>query len=326
MSQFIVNNLADSGDGSLRAAIELANAQAGKDEIVFDSQLQGGTIKLTSGELGITDSLTIKGLGTDFLAIDADKSSRIFKIDDGNSETTIEVEIEGLIVTKGFSSDGGGGILNSETLQITNSSIIDNSTPTNGAGIYNQGNLTITRSNISNNSADLGGGIYNQGTAEISEINVFENIARSGGGLSNQNIMTITNSQINNNSAKFGGGGIFNADRLGVSDTDISGNDAYGGGGINNIKDAEAFIGKSKIDQNQAANGGGIYNDGVTVITENIIVNNTRDDVYGTFTSDGSNSFSSIAGSTGLENDKVGVFEVQDVIAPMSSSPVSDFI
>jgi hypothetical protein len=319
MSQFIVNNLADSGEGSLRAAIESANAKTGKDRIVFDSQLKGGTIELTSGELVISDSLKIKGSGANFLTIDAAKSSRIFKIDDGNHEAAIEVAINGLIVTKGFSSDGGSGILNRETLQLNNSSIIDNSTLTNGAGIYNQGKLSIRKSNIAKNSADLGGGIFNDGITKIDNSNIFDNIARTGGGLTNQNTLTINNSQIDNNSSQFSGGGIFNTDRLEVSDTDISGNDAYGGGGINNTKEAEAFITKSKINQNRGANGGGIYNEGVVEINQNIIANNTRDDVYGIFKSDGSNSFSSIAGSTGLENDKIGIFELEEPIAPIAN-------
>ena len=51
----VLNNL-DSGAGSLRAEIAVAQAN---DAIVFAPTLAGQTIKLTSGELDVTKSLTI---------------------------------------------------------------------------------------------------------------------------------------------------------------------------------------------------------------------------------------------------------------------------
>src|SRR5437870_4605068 len=52
-STFTVTNLADSGTGSLRAAITAANANPGPDTIQFAHGLHG-TIGLTSGQLSIT--------------------------------------------------------------------------------------------------------------------------------------------------------------------------------------------------------------------------------------------------------------------------------
>src|SRR6266849_2582167 len=57
LSTLTVTNPADSGDGSLRAAI--AAAQNG-DQIVFDTSLKGQTITLTGGPLAITQSLDIE--------------------------------------------------------------------------------------------------------------------------------------------------------------------------------------------------------------------------------------------------------------------------
>ena len=59
-STFTVTNLLDTGPGSLRAAVTAANANPGADVINFAVT---GTIALTSGELDITDSLTINGPG-----------------------------------------------------------------------------------------------------------------------------------------------------------------------------------------------------------------------------------------------------------------------
>ena len=75
LSTWTVTNPADSGDGSLRAAI--AGAQSG-DQVVFDTSLKGQTITLTSGPLAIAQSLDIEGPGADKLAISANHASRIF--------------------------------------------------------------------------------------------------------------------------------------------------------------------------------------------------------------------------------------------------------
>jgi hypothetical protein len=62
-STFQVTILADSGPGSLRAAVAQANAHRGADAIVFDDGLVAGTISLTGGEIDVTDDLAINGPG-----------------------------------------------------------------------------------------------------------------------------------------------------------------------------------------------------------------------------------------------------------------------
>lgn len=62
---FTVTNLNDSGVGSLRWAIGEANAQAGFDQILFDSSLSGGTITLSSDLTQIQDRVAINGLLSD---------------------------------------------------------------------------------------------------------------------------------------------------------------------------------------------------------------------------------------------------------------------
>src|SRR5262249_22599462 len=85
-STFTVLNLADSGDGSLRQAVLSANANPGPDAIDFADGLTG-TIGLTTGQLAITDGLTIDGPGADQLAVSGNHQSRIFSISGGGPGT-----------------------------------------------------------------------------------------------------------------------------------------------------------------------------------------------------------------------------------------------
>ena len=125
---FIVDTLADevngdysAGDFSLREAIGLANANFFvADSISFAPSLAGGTILLTLGELEITDSLTVTGLGAALLTIDASGNDLTPALDNGDGSrvvavsdftpTLIDVELVGLTLTGGDVDGGGGGV------------------------------------------------------------------------------------------------------------------------------------------------------------------------------------------------------------------------
>jgi hypothetical protein len=191
----VVNSL-DSGIGSLRDAVALANPG---DTIDFAPALAGGTVVLTSGEILIDKNLTITGLGASALAVSGNNVSRVFNVTGGT------VFISGLTISSGLSGNGGGGIYNAGTLFLTSSTVSENSAfqaipgslcggvGTNGGGIYNAGTLTLTDSTVSGNSSfgncggGLGGGIYNhpQGTLTVSKSTLSENGSALGGGIYN---------------------------------------------------------------------------------------------------------------------------------------------
>src|SRR5437879_1749366 len=103
----IVNTTADSGPGSLRAAI--ASATPG-ETLTF---AVSGLITLTTGELLITTNLTITGPGASQLTVQRSTAAgtpdfRIFEIRSGTAKP---VTISGLTVNNGR-SDSGGGVLN----------------------------------------------------------------------------------------------------------------------------------------------------------------------------------------------------------------------
>ena len=100
----VQNNL-DSGPGSLRDA--LANA-TNFETITFCPGVTG-TIKLTSGRLSVSNSVTILGPGANLLAIDGNNSHTVFYILPG-----VTVTIAGLTITNGhylYPDEFAGGVI-----------------------------------------------------------------------------------------------------------------------------------------------------------------------------------------------------------------------
>src|SRR5262249_11020860 len=115
-STLTVSNTADSGAGSLRAAI--AGATAG-DTITFAPQLAGQTINLTSGELEIAKALTITGPGAG-ITVGSGGTSRVFAVDAGTA-----VSMSNLTIANG-AADQGAGIDNLGTLTLTHCTVTGN--------------------------------------------------------------------------------------------------------------------------------------------------------------------------------------------------------
>lgn len=212
MAIFSVGNLNDSGAGSLRQAILDANAASGADSISFAT---AGTITLSSGELAITDDLTISGPGAEDLVIDANGSSRVFSIASGDSVT-----ISGLTITGGYVSGAN-----------------------EGGGIYNQGNLSLKRVAVTaNHGPNFGGGLFSTGGSVSIDSSSFEdNTAITGAGArittSSTSVVSIANSTFANNTATGSGAGLFiwgasNAAPVEIANSTFSGNAAalYSGG------------------------------------------------------------------------------------------------
>ena len=124
-----VTSLADSGSGSLRAAV--TSAAAG-DTININTT---GTLTLTSGEIAIAKNLNIVGPGAGNLTISGNGSSRIFNIVAGSSAADAPVSISGVTLTRGAATGtcpsptggSGGAILATESLTLTNVVLSGNS-------------------------------------------------------------------------------------------------------------------------------------------------------------------------------------------------------
>src|SRR5437016_13583507 len=79
-----VTNTNDSGPGSLRQALAIAN-----NGDTIDATGISGAITLTSGVLLVDKSVTINGPGADVLAIDGNMISRVFRIPFSGETVTI---------------------------------------------------------------------------------------------------------------------------------------------------------------------------------------------------------------------------------------------
>ncbi|MEH2025291.1 DUF4347 domain-containing protein [Nostoc sp.] len=288
LTTFTVNNTKDADDGdanngitTLREAINLANATAGDDAIAFGGVFSDTTpdiITLTSGQLKITDDLTILGTGASLLTVSGNNASRVFEI----SGLGRDVSIDGLKIANG--NDSGILVNNNTLLSLSNSNVSDNTSTSSGGGIDNKGTLKLTNTNVSGNTATSnGGGINSTGILSLTKSSVSDNTAASsGGGINNTGILTLTESSVSGNTATSIGGGIYSEENLKLNNSTVSNNTANSGAGIYNGEAAFSFgtatLTNSTVSGNKALeNGGGIYNLNTFSLINSTITNNTAD-------------------------------------------------
>mgnify|MGYP000877637815 FL=1 len=185
------------------------------------------------GEIEITKHLTIEGktgAGTDIL--DANKMSRIFKVENGANLILKNLTLTGGKATGTGDAGSGGAIYakNASTVNIENCIITGNEADTNGGGIYVEGTpTTITNCIFTGNTAKNGGGIYIIQGDRIPVVTISGGtIGGTGTGEANK----ATGSDGN-------GGGIYVGDRCKVilqnndsTGCTIKGNTAQLGGGV----------------------------------------------------------------------------------------------
>jgi predicted outer membrane repeat protein len=215
----VVTNMNDSGAGSLRQAI--INSVSG-DTITFDASLAGETITL-SATLVIDKDLTIDGSSlSSKISVSGNDSVSVFIV---NSEVT--VLIKSLIIKDGGQVSLGAGIFNDGTLTVTNSLLSGNQTvfdPTVlsggfGGAIYNIGDLRVTNSTFSENTGSRGGAIYcSDGTMTVVNSTFVSNSVSSengdGGAIFDSCDSRIANSTFSSNSAEHNGGALLTDNNL----------------------------------------------------------------------------------------------------------------
>jgi len=322
LSTITVTTLADNltvGDGkiTLREALQAANTntsidgstsgQSGvQDVIAFQAGLTG-TISLNAalGELTISDSVKIQGLGASNTIVDALQNSRIFNI----TSTAGNVALDGLTLTNGKTTlnnstggpdntGGSGGAItcvSSGTLAISNSVLSGNMTTGTsaygGAILDDQGPLTITSSTVTGNSTQgsgASGGAIQMGFGSVTIVNsTISNNSTQGGTAQGGAIhtkfgaLTVTNSTISGNSTQGAGasGGAINSafSYITLTNSTLAGNSTTNadGGAI-----ATAFANITAVNSTLVQNiaggvssrGGGIILTSAVVTLENSIL------------------------------------------------------
>ncbi len=314
-----------NGNCTLREAIIAANwdtavdgclAGSGADTII----LPPGTYVLTlagagedqaqTGDLDISDELTISGGGKSNTTIDGNGLDRVFHVHWYQNLT-----ITGVRITGGNSgTDAGSGIYlyTGSTLTLNRSRVTGNA-PYGGIYAAHETEVMLARSRVDNNLSNIdGGGIYSLGTLTITKSTVDSNTsAFNGGGIFAWGTLEMVNSTVSGNQALGGGGGIFSSGQTDLYNVTISNN-------------AADFKG------NNSGVGGGVYFDssaGATFNFRNSIIAGNADnsntgfeypDCYGTLTGQGYNLVEDLSGCTlvgNLTGNLTGVSPQLDVLS-----------
>ena len=168
-----VTSLADSGAGTLRAAIATGGT------INFQAGLNG-TITLAS-PLTIAGNASIDA-GTNAISVSGGNAVGVFIVNAG-----VTAALANVTITSGHLGAGndGGGIQNAGTLTLTDCTI-SNNTATDGGGIINYATLTVNGCTFSGNQADP--------------------VSGAGGALwgFTNSVATVSNSTFTGNSAAYG--------------------------------------------------------------------------------------------------------------------------
>jgi CSLREA domain-containing protein len=323
---FTVTKTSDSKDDvcnrdcSLREAIIAAHRNPGVDTIT----LPAGLYRVTLSDLDITSSLHIIGAGAAATIIESNGQDRVVEV---RPDTT--VTIRNVTIRNGqVSAANGAGILNNGTLTLSESVVSGNrSQDGRGGGISNAGALTLTHSTVSGNAAHSGGGIENTaaGTLTVSESIVSDNTAAVGAGIFTQGTAQLAQSVVRSNSGQVWAGGIYNSGDLSLSNSTVSDNRLpdlnSDGGGLMNYSGTMTLT-DSRVSANQATSGGGIRNvSGTVTLTNSQVSANQATNGGGIFTTGKFTFFN----STVSENRATlggGIFN-DDQLLTLSNSTIS---
>jgi len=198
--------------------------------------------------------------------------------------------------------------------------------PTSGAGILNQGQLSISGSTITENHIECsglasGGGIFSSGMLSVSNSTIRDNTVYGvysayGGGIYNSGTLTIIASNADANFAdadnRSAGGGIYSNGTLTISGSTIRDNAAYGisggyGGGIRShgsLSISNSTLSGNKSFGNHGGAGGGIDSRGQLTILNSTVDNNQASGYDGSTSGVGvtASGTSYISGSTFVAN------------------------
>lgn len=255
-----VTNTNPDGMNSLSWAITAANTHMDADATI-DVQV-AGTISLTNPMQTIGKNVVISTTAQGITVTRAATAGnfRIFEIA-GNAVC----DFSRVTIDKGR-AEQGAGIRNQGTLTLYHC-VVKNCETTGqngiGGGIYNASGATLKlqATDVDHNKAKDGAGIYNLGTVngDYGSNRVFTNIATgNGGGIWNEGCATFDNTSTIHHNEAANGGGIYTTGCFSAADSSIDYNQASAdGGGI--YSSGETTISNTQMSYNVAFDDGGAY-------------------------------------------------------------------
>jgi len=265
-----------AGACTLRAAVQEANAMAGRDDIVlprgyYSFELPGDDEDAAAtGDLDLADDVSLRGAAANLTFIDAGSLDSVLHVLPGAN-----AEISGVTIHGGLYRDlakGAGGIFNEGTMHLVDSVVAGNAAPIayGTGGLLNLGTATIERTDFEGNSPTA---ISTQNTLFLSHVRMRFN--GPGAAIATEEAsLTIVASEIadqTGNAALFLQGGPAVIQNTRIHHTRPGAAILVPGG--------EVTVLDSVIDHNQ---GGGIDNDGALRVERCLFEANSREDDSGT--------------------------------------------
>jgi CSLREA domain-containing protein len=226
-----------AGVCTLRAAVQEANAIPGADVVdvpagVYMLSIAGqGEDAAVTGDLDITDDLTLIGAGRGATILDGNGLDRVLDI-------LAMAEVSHLAVRNGDPGPDayGGGIYCSGIVTLRDLEVTGNTASLSGGGIENDGAVSLIDVTISDNTAVRNaGGLDNANDAVLTNVTLSGNSANRGGGLWNDFDMSLTNVTLSANTAATSGGAIRNNAGLDLTNVTIAANSSPVGSAIESI-------------------------------------------------------------------------------------------
>lgn len=267
-----VTSLADDGSpGTLRSAIEIANASIStEDRILFQSGLSG-QISLAEDLPVLEGPVEIDGPGSGQLAIDGGGHYTMFT-------TFYDFSLSGLTLERGHNSSSGGAIRAPASDVVVDGVKFDRNSSDAQAGAI----------------AGMGGSLI----IKDSEFTGNTSVTGAGGFFAYDEPVTIANTKFVDNETgadSSGGGGYIHGEGVSavtITDTEFSGNSAGQGGGLNVMTPGKTTIDSSLFAGNTASGSVGalaVLSDAPVTLSNSTISGNTAQFGAGGFLGGGTN-------------------------------------
>ncbi|TQK52856.1 hypothetical protein FBY35_3312 [Streptomyces sp. SLBN-118] len=194
------------------SAQTIVNCPAQNLQTAIDNAAPGSTIMVAgtcAGNVTVEKNLSLIGFGG--AVLDGNAAGTTLTVGAG-----ADVQVSALTIANG-SAENGAGLLNNGSVTLNYSIVRDSNANFYGGAVLNAGMMTLNGSTVHSSTADVGGGIANfsGATLTLNASTVRDNTALSGGGVANLGgTVTMNYSAVTTNTSVGGadaGGGIHNS-------------------------------------------------------------------------------------------------------------------